>query len=99
MYSEVTPYTLIVVSTAIRFNITFPIAISREMKDITDTVNDVCMLTVATLPTGLVSHMVGYSLYRTSLLHPHWIACPVQIRAHHHIDDRCLYRHQSYVKA
>ena len=50
------------------------------MKDITDTVNDVCTtLTVAMLPNGLqfdraVSRTVG------------WTACPVEIRAHHHKD-------------
>ena len=33
-----------------------------------------------------VSHTVGYSLYETLLLHPRWTLCPVQIRAHHHID-------------
>ena len=63
------------------------------MKDITDTVNDVCMVTVATLPNGsqlrlccALSRTVGYCLYGTLLLHPHWTAYPVQIRAHHHID-------------
>ena len=30
--------------------------------------------------------MVGYYLYETLLLRPRWTACPVQIRAHHHID-------------
>ena len=34
----------------------------------------------------IVSHMVGYCLYRKLLLRPHWTACPVQIRAHHYID-------------
>ena len=34
------------------------------MKDITDTVNDVCIVTVATLPNGLQ-------------LHPHWM-CPIR---------------------
>ena len=72
-----------------------------EMKDITDTVNDVCMvrqcnvlhdaLTVAMLPKvynyiRAVSHVVGYCLYGTLLLCPCWTVCPVQIRAHHHID-------------
>ena len=33
-----------------------------------------------------VSPTVGYCLYRTLLLRPRWTACPVQIRAHHHID-------------
>ena len=29
---------------------------------------------------------VGYCLYGTLLLRPRWTACPLQIRAHHHID-------------
>ena len=59
------------------------------MKDITDTVNDVCTtLTVAMLPNYnyiCTVHTVGYCLYGTLLLHPR-SACPVQMRAHHHID-------------
>ena len=57
------------------------------MKDITDTVNDVCT-TVAMLPNGLqlcpccpiwkVTVCTGHYYYMS--------ACPVQIRAHHHID-------------
>ena len=53
------------------------------MKDITDTLNDVCMVlqcniihdavTVAMLPNGLQ-------------LHPRVLACPLQIRDHHYID-------------
>ena len=80
------------------------------MKDITDTVNDVCHVfswdklyrkvahvhvhnhsnsnvntcTCATLRQSL-SHTVGYCFYGTLLLRPH-SACPLQIRAHHHID-------------
>ena len=52
--------------------------------------------TVAMLPNTTVviwvtimsalSHTVGYCLYGTLLLRPRWTACPVQIRAHHHID-------------
>ena len=33
-----------------------------------------------------VSRMVGYCLYGTLLLRPRWTACPLQIKAHHHID-------------
>ena len=33
-----------------------------------------------------VTRTVGYCLYGTLLLRPCWTACPIQIRAHHHID-------------
>ena len=59
------------------------------MKNITDTVNDVCMLLRYQMGynyVGAVSRIVGYCLYGTLLLRPCWTACPVQIRAHHHID-------------
>ena len=52
------------------------------MKDITDTVNDTCMVRQC-MGYNYV-HVVGYCLYRTLLLRPR-SACPVQIRAHHHI--------------
>ena len=72
-----------------------------NMKDITDTVNDVCMVrqcnllhrdvTVAMLSNWLQlrPYCVPYSrlLFEwTLLLRPRWTPCPVQIRAHHHIN-------------
>ena len=48
------------------------------MTDITDTVNDVCIMLMC--PVQKVTVCTGHYFYvRTS-------ACPVQIRAHHHID-------------
>ena len=42
--------------------------------------------TVATLPnTEFVFHSVGYCLYGTLLLRPR-STCPVEVRAHYHID-------------
>ena len=34
----------------------------------------------------ITSALIGNCLYGTLLLRPRWTACPVQIRAHHHID-------------
>ena len=45
----------------------------------------VAMLWVTIMSALDVSRTEGYCLYGTLLLHPH-SACPVQIRAHHHID-------------
>ena len=73
------------------------------MKDITDTVNDVCMVrqcnqclarrnnncdvTVATLPNTTVVICVTIMSARTGQCPVQTVpACPVQIRAHHHID-------------
>ena len=53
------------------------------MKDITDTVNDVCI--VRQWMGYNYVRAVGYCLYGTLLLRLSWTACPVQIRAHHHI--------------
>ena len=55
------------------------------MKDITDTVNEVCPDCCYVMGYNYV-HVVGYCLYGTLLLRLQWTACPVQIRAHHHID-------------
>ena len=57
------------------------------MKDITDTVNDVCTDYCYVMGYSYVC-AVGYCLYGTLLLHPRWTACPVRIRAHHYI---CVY--------
>ena len=45
----------------------------------------VAILWVTIMSALDVSRTVGYCLYGTLLLRPHWTACPVQIRAHHHI--------------
>ena len=55
------------------------------MKDITDTVNDICTDCCYVMGYNYV-RAVGYCLYGTLLLRPRWTACPVQIGAHHHID-------------
>ena len=49
---------------------------------------DCCYATkwVTIMSTLDASHTVGYCLYGTLLLRLPWTACPVQIRAHHHID-------------
>ena len=54
------------------------------MKDITDTVNDVCTDCCYVMGYNYI-HMVGYCLYGALLLLLH-SASPVQIRAHHHLD-------------
>ena len=60
------------------------------MKDIPDTVNDDvctdCCYVMGYNYVCAVSHTEGYCLYGTLLLRPCWTACPIQIRAHHHID-------------
>ena len=59
-----------------------PIRVQRleKMKDITDTVNDVCMVRQC-MGYNYV-RAVGYCLYGTCSS----VECPVEIRAHHHID-------------
>ena len=47
--------------------------------------NITVVIWVTITSTRDVSHMVGYCLYRTLLLHLHWTACAIQIRAHHQI--------------
>ena len=46
----------------------------------------VAMLWVTIMSVLDMSRTEGYCLYGTLLLHPRWTACPVQVRAHHHID-------------
>ena len=54
------------------------------MKDVTDTVNNVCTDCCFVMGYNYVC-TVGYCLYRTLLLRLR-SACPEQIRAHHDID-------------
>ena len=46
----------------------------------------VVIVTITSALDCPVSRTVGSCLYGTLLLRPRWTACPVQIRAHHHID-------------
>ena len=57
---------------------------NKYMKDVTDTVNDVCTDCCCVMGYNYV-RAVGYCMYKTLLLRP-CSACPVQIRAHYHID-------------
>ena len=59
------------------------------MKDITDTVNDVCMVRQCNVTKRYVTKWVTITsaLDHTGQSPVHTVpACPIQIRAHHHID-------------